>query len=237
MNRRQLRTALAVTAASCAGLLMTACGSSDKPAASAGSSPTATATSAAPAAPAASTPASTPATPGSATTAPKSSGGGTTGSDTGSSDKSAGTSGTAGGSTDKSGWGQSCGTDDITWSVSSQSQAGGYFLIKAKANPGITCVLPIGVPVVAFGSDGTEAKPAEQSAGQPITLRAGVTVYAGVNPKTTSDNGGKELDSLILSVADDDPDPVSVKVGSYVVDHPIVTDWHTDAADAVPFSD
>nr|WSX78469.1 DUF4232 domain-containing protein [Streptomyces sp. NBC_00899] len=238
MNRRQLRTALAVTAASCAGLLMTACGSSDKPAASAGSSPTATATSAAPAAPAASTPASTPATPGSATTAPKSSGGGTTGSDTGSSDKSAGTSGTAGGSsTDKSGWGQSCGTDDITWSVSSQSQAGGYFLIKAKANPGITCVLPIGVPVVAFGSDGTEAKPAEQSAGQPITLRAGVTVYAGVNPKTTSDNGGKELDSLILSVADDDPDPVSVKVGSYVVDHPIVTDWHTNAADAVPFSD
>jgi hypothetical protein len=237
MNRRQLRTALAVTAASCAGLLMTACGSSDKPAAS-GSSPTVTATSAAPAAPAASTPASTPATPGSATTAPKSSGGGTAGSGTGSSGKSAGTSGTAGGNgSDKSGWGQSCGTDDITWSVSSQSQAGGYFLIKAKANPGITCVLPIGVPVVAFGSDGTEAQPAEQSAGQPITLRAGVTVYAGVNPKTTSDNGGKELDSLILSVADDDPNPESVKVGSYVVDHPIVTDWHTNAADAVPFSD
>lgn len=235
MNRRQLRTALAVTAACCAGLLMTACGSSDKPAASASSSPAVTATSAAPAAPAA----STPATPGNATTAPKSAaGGGTAGSGTGGSGKSAGSSGTAGGSSsDKPGWGQGCGTDDITWSVSSRSQAGGYFLIKAKANPGITCVLPVGVPVVAFGSDGTEARPAEQSAGQPITLRAGVTVYAGVNPKTTGDNSGKELDSLILSVADDDPNPVSVKVGSYVVDHPIVTDWHTDAADAVPFSD
>jgi hypothetical protein len=90
---------------------------------------------------------------------------------------------------------------------------------------------------VAFGSDGTEAGPAEQSVGQEITLKAGVTAYAGVNPKTTNGNSGKQLDSLSVSVSDSDPNPVSLKVGSFETDKPIVTDWHTSAADAVPFSD
>ncbi|MFP1629802.1 hypothetical protein ACLB9X_32670 [Streptomyces sp. 5K101] len=87
--------------------------------------------------------------------------------------------------------------------MSSESQAGGYCLIKAK--PGITCVMPAALPVVALGSDGTAAKPAEQSVGQEITLGAGVTAYAGVNPKTTNQDGGKELNSLIVSVSDGDP--------------------------------
>ncbi|MFC9506226.1 DUF4232 domain-containing protein [Streptomyces sp. NPDC057002] len=226
MNRR-LPTALAVTAVIGSGLLMTACGggdessASDSPAASSGqASPTASGGS-----------------DGGGSGTSKSSGGGAAGS--GSSDKS----GTGGGdsadgasSGDKSGYGQSCGTNDISWSVSSESQAGGYFLIKAQAKSGITCILPAELPVVAFGSDGTEAEPAEQSAGQPITLRAGVTAYAGVNPKTTDEDGGKELDSLIVSVANDDPNPESLKVDSYVVDKPVVTSWHTSPADAVPFS-
>ncbi|MFC9916764.1 hypothetical protein ACFVJQ_45770, partial [Streptomyces sp. NPDC127197] len=80
------------------------------------------------------------------------------------------------------------------------------------------------------------AKPAEQSVGQEITLRAGVTAYAGVNPKTTNEDSGKELSSLIVSVSNGDPNPVSLRVGSFVVDKPIVTNWHTSAADAVPFS-
>jgi hypothetical protein len=46
--------------------------------------------------------------------------------------------------------------------------------------------MPAALPVVAFGSDGTMAKPAEQSVGQEITLRTGVTAYAGVNPKTAN---------------------------------------------------
>ncbi|MGW1407427.1 DUF4232 domain-containing protein [Streptomyces sp. NPDC002403] len=228
MNRR-LRTALAVTAMLGAGLLMTACEDGDDASASG--------------APAASGQASRTA-PGSsdggdknggnsASGASKSSGGGAAAG--GSSDKSsAGGGDTAG---DKSGYGQSCGTNDISWSASSESQAGGYFLIKGKAKPGITCVLPAALPVVAFGSDGTAAAPAEQSAGQPITLHGGVTVYAGVNPKTTDADGGKELDSIIVSVADDDPNPESLNVGSFVVDKPIVTSWHTSPADAVPFSD
>lgn len=225
MNRR-LHTAFAVTAALGAGLLMTACGGSDKPAASAGNSPSVTATSTS-AAPASDAP--TPA--GTTAAASTSSGGGTAGS--GSSDKGALDKGGSGGSGKKV---QNCASKDITWSVTSESQAGGYFLVKAKAKAGVTCVMPGGLPVVAFGSDGTQAGPAEQVAGPPFTLRAGVTLYAGVNPKTTSQNGGKELDSIIVSASDADPDPVSLKVGSYVVDKPVVTDWHTSAADAVPFS-
>ncbi|WP_210585206.1 DUF4232 domain-containing protein [Streptomyces sp. GESEQ-35] len=213
---RRLRTALAVTAVFGASLLMTACGGDDKSSASDSSGATGQAS----------------------TTAPSGGEGAdknvsSTGSDPSKS------SGTGGGDTagDKTGYGQSCGTNDISWSVSSETQAGGYYLIKAEAKSGITCVLPAALPVVAFGSDGTAAAPAEQSAGQEITLRDGVTAYAGVNPKTTKENGGKELDSLIVSVSNSDPNPVSLNVGSFVVDKPIVTSWHTSAADAVPFSD
>ncbi|MGW6906037.1 DUF4232 domain-containing protein [Streptomyces sp. NPDC054940] len=230
MNRR-LRTAVAVTAVIGAGLLMTACGGGDKSSASDSSAASGKASATAAGGGAGGDKdASSSGSGGSS--ASKSSGGGSAGSN--SSDKS----GTDGNDTsgDKTGYGQSCGTNDISWSVSSESQAGGYYLIKAKANPGITCVLPAALPVVAFGSDGTEAGPAEQSVGEEITLREGVVAYAGVNPKTVNEDGGKELDSLIVSVSDDDPNPVSLKVGSFVVDKPIVTNWHTSAADAVPFS-
>ncbi|MEU8825979.1 DUF4232 domain-containing protein [Streptomyces sp. NPDC048636] len=131
--------------------------------------------------------------------------------------------------------GQACGADDISWSTRDESQAGGYILIMAKAKPGITCDLPAELPTVAFGSDGTEAGPAEQSVGEPITLGEGTTAYAGVNPKTTNDDGGKELDSVIVGVGDEDPNPVSLPVGDITVDEPVVTNWHTSAADAVPF--
>lgn len=241
MNRR-LRTALVATAMLGTGLLMTACGSGDASPASAdvAATPHSSAASGKHGATAANggqTGSGTGGGTGTSTASggsgtAKSSGGGTAGS--GSSGRS-GTGGT-GTSGDKSGYGQVCGTNDISWSVSSETQAGGYFLIKAKAKPGITCVLRAALPVVAFGSDGTAAAPAEQSAGQDITLRAGVTAYAGVNPKTTKEDGGKELDSLIVSVSDADPNPVSLKVGSFVVDKPIVSSWHTSAADAVPYS-
>ncbi|MCX4906349.1 DUF4232 domain-containing protein [Streptomyces sp. NBC_00878] len=132
--------------------------------------------------------------------------------------------------------GQSCGANDISWSTRSESQAGGYILIIAKAKSGITCDLPAALPTVAFGSDGTEAGPAEQSVGKQITLSGSTTAYAGVNPKTANGDGGKELDSIIVAVGDDDPNPVSLPVGTITVDDPIVTNWHTAPADAVPFS-
>ncbi|MFG2723780.1 hypothetical protein [Streptomyces canus] len=129
---------------------------------------------------------------------------------------------------------QGCGANDISWSTRSESQAGGYILVVAKAKPGITCYLPAALPTVAFGSDGTQAGPAEQSVGQQIKLSGSTAAYAGVNPKTTGTDGGKELDSIIVAVGDDDPDPVSLPVGTITVDEPVVTNWHTDPADAVP---
>ncbi|MGW2438167.1 hypothetical protein ACWCY1_15780 [Streptomyces goshikiensis] len=130
--------------------------------------------------------------------------------------------------------GQVCGAGDIAWSTKSESQAGGYILITAKAKPGITCYLPAALPTVAFGSDGTEAGPAEQSVGKQIKLSGSTAAYAGVNPKTTKENGGKELDSIIVAVGNNDPDPVSLPVGTITVDRPVVTNWHTSPKDAVP---
>lgn len=129
---------------------------------------------------------------------------------------------------------QACGANDISWSTRSESQAGGYILIMAKAKQGITCILPAALPTVAFGSDGTEAGPAEQSVGDAVTLSGGTTAYAGVNPKTTDTDGGKELDSIIVGVGNEDPDPVSLEVGTITVDKPVVTNWHTAPAGAVP---
>jgi len=237
MNRR-LRTALIVSTTLSAALVMTACqGNGSSTALNAG--PSATAGSPDPTT-------GTAAGGGSGTSDPSaaassSSGGGTAASGTSGSKSSGSTggsksgtkSGTTGGTT---GNGQACGANDISWSTKSETQAGGYILIMAKAKPGITCVLPGGLPTVSFGSDGTEAKPAEQVAGDPITLRTGVTAYAGMNPKTTNVNGGKELQEIILSIGNNDPNPVSLKVGTITIDQPIVTDWHTSATQAVPFS-
>ncbi|MFE7275627.1 DUF4232 domain-containing protein [Streptomyces sp. NPDC057623] len=131
---------------------------------------------------------------------------------------------------------QVCGANDISWSTKSETQGGGYILITAKAKSGITCWLPAALPTVAFGSDGTEAGPAEQSVGEQIKLSGSTAAYAGVNPKSTNTDGGKELDSIIVAVGDDDQNPVSLPVGTITVDKPIVTNWHTDPADAVPFS-
>ncbi|MFD7628572.1 hypothetical protein ACFV7Q_21475 [Streptomyces sp. NPDC059851] len=130
--------------------------------------------------------------------------------------------------------GQTCGANDIAWSTKSESQAGGYILITAKAKPGITCYLPAVLPTVAFGSDGTKAGPAEQAVGKQIKLSGNTAAYAGVNPKTTKENGGKELDSIIVAVGNDDPNPASLPVGTITVDRPIVTNWHTSPKDAVP---
>ncbi|MFK0023358.1 hypothetical protein [Streptomyces sp. NPDC090798] len=132
--------------------------------------------------------------------------------------------------------GQSCGANDISWSTRSETQAGGYILIIAKAKSGITCYLPAALPTVAFGSDGTQAGPAEQAVGKQIKLSGSTTAYAGVNPKSTGGNGGKELDFIIVGVGDDDPNPVSLPVGTITVEDPIVTNWHTAPTDAVPFS-
>ncbi|CAM5648779.1 hypothetical protein SAVIM338S_06468 [Streptomyces avidinii] len=219
-NRRK---ALLVTAALTGGaMLMTAC--QDAGAASGAGSTQGSSSASATATPAAGATAPS----GSATPAAKASG--TTDKGTGQRSGSGAETGDAG----REPVGQVCGADDIAWSTRSESQAGGYILVIAKAKPGISCVLPAALPTIAFGSDGTQAGPAEQAVGRQITLHGSTTAYAGVNPKTTSANGGKELDSIIVAVGDDDPDPVSLPVGTITVDKPVVTNWHTSPKDAVP---
>ncbi|MET8563886.1 DUF4232 domain-containing protein [Streptomyces flaveolus] len=239
MNHR-FRTAFAVSAALGAGLLMTAC--QGDPSAT-GPAPAKTVADSA--APSSAAPVPSAGKAGDSggqesraggTTAGSSRSGGTTGGTTGG---TAGGTGSGrgsggGGAADKTGYGQGCGSNDLRWSAKSMTQAGGYIRISVSAKPGITCVLPAGLPVVAFGSGGTQAHPAEQAAGPEITLSGGTTVYAGVNPKTTNDDYGTEYGTVIVSVSDGDPNPVSLPVGNTLVDKPVVTNWHTNPADAVP---
>ncbi|MFF5471874.1 hypothetical protein [Streptomyces achromogenes] len=237
MNIR-FRAAFAASAALGAGLLLTACQEGSGTSADATAKTTATSQA---------TPTPQPAADATGTAAP--SGGQKsrpTGSTTGATHSGSGNGGgtntnTGAGRTsddgtaaDKTGYGQGCGTNDLNWTAKSMTQAGGYIRIAVSAKPGITCVLPGGLPVVAFGSGGTQAHPAEQSAGSEITLSGGTTVYAGVNPKTTNDDNGVEYSTVIVSVSDGDPHPVSLPVGNTVVDKPVVTNWHTNPADAVP---
>ncbi|MFE3886101.1 hypothetical protein ACFXPQ_24870 [Streptomyces lydicus] len=140
----------------------------------------------------------------------------------------------AGPSGDKKGYGQACGADDLKFSARSETQAGGYILLSARAKPGVTCTIPSGLPSVSFGSKGIEAHPAEQAVGPAITLGGSKTAYAGINPKTTNNNDGVEFTFLIAAIGASDPNPASVSTGSVTVDRPIVTNWHTTPTDAVP---
>lgn len=154
----------------------------------------------------------------------------------GKSDQSADGSGVDTGNGKRSKVEQTCGANDISWSTKAETQAGGYILITAKAKSGITCWLPAALPTVAFGSDGTQAGPAEQSVGDQIKLSGSTAAYAGVQTKTTNGNGGVQFDNIIVAVGDSDPNPASLPVDTITVDKPIVTNWHTAPADAVPFN-
>ncbi|MER6361267.1 hypothetical protein [Kitasatospora sp. NPDC001527] len=127
-----------------------------------------------------------------------------------------------------------CGAKDLVLTARTESQAGGYILIAAKAKPGVTCTLPPRPPVIAFGSRGIEASKAEQGAGRPIRLSGSDTAYAGVMAKTTKDNQAVEFTDVIVGIGNPDPDPVSLPVGRTDVDRPIVTNWHNLPEDAVP---
>lgn len=149
----------------------------------------------------------------------------------GSTDKAAGS-----GDGRKSRYGQSCGTNDLDFTVTLETQAGGYYLVTAKAKPGITCYLPANTPSVSFGSgaDGV-ASPVGQGGAAPIKLTGSTVAYTGINPKTTKGNAGKEFDNVIIATTDDDPNPAELKLpDTATVDKPIVTNWATDRAEAVP---
>ncbi|MEU2484296.1 DUF4232 domain-containing protein [Streptomyces sp. NPDC053741] len=221
MRSRSARSArLAVAAAAVAALAATAtaCGPEDTTDTSSSAASSATT------APSAGEGGDAPSTSGSTASGDKSSGSGSSGS----SDKS--------GSGDKSGYGQSCGTNDLEFTVTAESQAGGYYIVTAKAKSGITCYLDVNTPSVSFGSgaDGV-ASPVGQGGEDPIELTGSAVAYTGINPKTTNTDGGKEFENVIIAVTEDDPDPAELELpDTATVDKPIVTNWSTKRDETVP---
>ncbi|MFF2728882.1 hypothetical protein ACFVS9_13395 [Streptomyces sp. NPDC058008] len=143
---------------------------------------------------------------------------------------------TDGGKSGKDGYGQSCGTNDLTFTVTSETQAGGYYLVAAKAKSGITCYLDVNTPSVAFGSgaDGV-ASPVGQGGEDPIKLTGSAVAYTGINPKTTNSDAGKEFENVIIATSDEDPEPAELKLPDTAsVDKPIVTNWSTKRSETVP---
>ncbi|MFD5337648.1 DUF4232 domain-containing protein [Streptomyces hawaiiensis] len=133
---------------------------------------------------------------------------------------------------------RACVTKDLTYKVSLKTQAGGYFLVTAKAKSGVTCYLEGVFPSASFGSSAdTEVSPAEHAVSERVTLSGSTAAYAGINPKTTNDDHGRQFDFLHLSIAGDETNAVTLALPeTATVDRPIATNWHTDPADAVPFS-
>ncbi|MEV7869002.1 hypothetical protein AB0P17_23565 [Streptomyces sp. NPDC088124] len=168
-------------------------------------------------------------------------GSGDSGSDSGSKDsgsKDSGSSDSAADSDDskKDGYGQSCGTNDVNFKVTSETQAGGYYLITVSAKSGITCYLDPNTPSVSFGSNRKGvASPIGQGGEDPIKLTGSVVAYAGVNPKTTQDDNGVEFENIIIATSEDDPDPAEIKLpDTATVDKPVVTNWDDEISGAVP---
>ncbi|ROQ69348.1 hypothetical protein EDD93_3846 [Streptomyces sp. 840.1] len=161
--------------------------------------------------------------------------------DSGSGDSSAESSGesaadSASDSGDKSGYGQSCGTNDLDFTVTWEAQPISYYLVTAKAKPGITCYLDVNTPSVSFGSDADGvASPVGQGGEDPIKLSGTSVAYAGINPKTSGGEGGTEFDHVIVSTTEDDPNPAELELPDMAtVDKPIVTNWSTDRNETIP---
>jgi hypothetical protein len=133
---------------------------------------------------------------------------------------------------------RACVTKDLTYKVSSKTQAGGYFLVTAKAKSGVTCYLEGVFPSASFGSSAdSEVSPAEHAVSERVTLSGSSAAYAGINPKTTNNDHGRQFDFLHLAVAGDETNAVTLALPeTATVDRPIATNWHADPADAVPFS-
>ena len=221
MRSRSARLAVAAAAVAALAATATACGPEDTTDTSSSAASSATT------APSAGEGGDAPSTSGSTASGDKSSGSGSSGP----SDKSG-----SGGSGDKSGYGQSCGTNDLEFTVTAESQAGGYYLVTAKAKSGITCYLDVNTPSVSFGSgaDGV-ASPVGQGGEDPIELTGSAVAYTGINPKTTNTDGGKEFENVIIAVTEDDPDPAELELpDTATVDKPIVTNWSTKRDETVP---
>ncbi|MGP3985304.1 DUF4232 domain-containing protein [Streptomyces sp. 3N207] len=132
---------------------------------------------------------------------------------------------------------RACATGDLTFSVSEETQAGGYFLVTTKAKPGVTCYLEGTIPSASFGSGTGKASPAEHGVTDPVKLSGSTAAYAGISPKSTNNDDGKESGRLAIAVVGDETNPVTLKLPEpTLVDEPLTTNWHADPADAVPYT-
>ncbi|MDX2742287.1 MULTISPECIES: DUF4232 domain-containing protein [Streptomyces] len=133
---------------------------------------------------------------------------------------------------------RACATNDLTFKITSKTQAGGYLLVTAKAKSGITCYLRGVFPSASFGSAAnTELRPVEHSVSDDVVLSGSAAAYAGINPKSTNDENGRLFEKLHLSVTGDEDNFVTLNLPHLVqVDRPLATNWHADPADAVPYS-
>ncbi|MFI8437391.1 hypothetical protein ACIGJO_27355 [Streptomyces sp. NPDC079020] len=160
------------------------------------------------------------------------------GSASGGSDSDAGDSSVKTASDDggKSGYGQSCGTNDLDFTVTWEAQPVSYYLVTAKAKSGITCYLDVNTPSVSFGSnaDGV-ASPVGQGGEDPIKLTGSAVAYVGINPKTTEGDGGTQFGNVIIATTEDDPNPAELELPDMAtVDKPIVTNWSTNPSETIP---
>ncbi|WP_097866131.1 DUF4232 domain-containing protein [Streptomyces sp. rh34] len=153
------------------------------------------------------------------------------------SESSGGTDDTGESSTgDKSGYGQSCGTNDLDLTVTWEAQPFSHYLITAKAKSGITCYLNVNTPSVSFGSgaDGV-ASPVGQGGEDPIKLSGSSVAYAGINVKSTEGEGGKQFEHVIIATTEEDPDPAQVELpDTATVDKPLVSNWSTKRNETAP---
>ncbi|MFJ8870304.1 hypothetical protein ACIRD6_31655 [Streptomyces sp. NPDC102473] len=140
------------------------------------------------------------------------------------------------GNDDKSGYGQSCGANDLDFTITWEAQPISYYLVTAKAKSGITCYLDVNTPSVSFGSraDGV-ASPVGQGGEDPIKLSGSSVAYTGINVKTTEGEGGTQFEFVTIATSEDDPDPAEVELpDAPTVDQPIVTNWSTKRNEVVP---
>ncbi|MFG3241650.1 hypothetical protein [Streptomyces sp. NPDC048157] len=137
---------------------------------------------------------------------------------------------------DKSGYGQSCGTNDLNFTVTWEARPISYYLVTAKAKSGITCYLDVNTPSVSFGSraDGV-ASPVGQGGEDPIKLSGSSVAYAGINVKTTEGEGGTQFEFVTIATSEDDPNPAVLELpDAPTVDRPIVTNWSTKRNEVIP---
>ncbi|MFF2326912.1 MULTISPECIES: hypothetical protein [unclassified Streptomyces] len=227
---RSARLVLAAAAVTALAATTTACDPDDL--ADAGSSATPSAVASAGSGGSDSPSTDSPSAGGSSTDSPSAGGSSTDSPSTGGSSNGSSDSGDDG----KSGYGQSCGTNDLDFTVTAETQAGGYYLVTARAKSGITCYLDVNTPSVSFGSgaDGV-ASPVGQGGEDPIKLTGSAVAYTGINPKTTDNNGGKEFENVIIATTEDDPNPAELKLpDTATVDKPIVTNWSTNRSETIP---